>query len=59
MAQRVMAATLTRGEDQMGIVHRLMETSTGAMAFYLGIGVVILVAGWVADTVLAMGKQQS
>lgn len=43
----------------MGIVHRLMETSIGAMAFYLGIGVVILIAGWVADTVLAMGKQRS
>ncbi len=37
----------------MNIIQNLMASAEGAMAVYLGIGVLILAAGWVADTMLA------
>lgn len=37
----------------MSIVQAMMASAEGAMAFYLGIGVLILVAGWMADMALA------
>lgn len=43
----------------MSIIQSILTTPTGAMAFYLGIGVLILVAGWAADSMLGMNKKSS
>jgi hypothetical protein len=37
----------------MSIIQSLMGSAEGAMAVYIGVGVLILLAGWVADTALA------
>lgn len=41
----------------MSIFQSVITTTTGAIAFYLGMGVLILAAGWAADTVLGTGNK--
>jgi hypothetical protein len=50
-----------RGEKSMAhetLIQSIVSTSYGAMGLYLGLGVVILALGWVADAIVGTSKPQ-